>query len=130
MTTARDNLGDLIDEQLRRYGFMGAWDAHDAADEILAELPYMIAPLVWQPIETAPKDGSEIMLYGPCRWLSTSAQSKPKVCVGSWASENGHDDDGIVDDKAFMTSTENPYQDICNATHWMPLPAPPTGEKP
>jgi hypothetical protein len=127
MTTARDKIAEIIDEMVRYDGFMGAWDAHDAADAILAALPDMIAPLVWQPIETAPKDGSEIMLYGPCRWLSTSTQSKPKVCVGSWASENGHDEnEDRFDDKAFMTSTGNPYQDICNATHWMPLPAGPT----
>jgi hypothetical protein len=99
-------------------------DAYAEIDKIKAQL------IVLQPIETAPKDGSEILLYGPCRWLSTSTQSKPKLCVGSWASENGHDDDGIVDDKTFMTSTESPYQDICNATHWMPMPAPPTGETP
>jgi hypothetical protein len=47
MTTARDNISQIIDEMVRYDGFMGAWDAHDAADEILAALPDMIAPLIW-----------------------------------------------------------------------------------
>jgi hypothetical protein len=47
MTTARDKIAEIIDEMVRYDGFMGAWDAHDAADAILAALPDMIAPLVW-----------------------------------------------------------------------------------
>jgi hypothetical protein len=87
----------------------------------------------WQPIETAPKDGSVLVLYGRCQWDADMKKSNPKVCIGSWVSESGwsdheidDDDDDIVDDRTFMTSTNNPYSDICHATHWMPLPAAPT----
>jgi hypothetical protein len=77
----------------------------------------------WQPIATAPKDGTEILLYGPCQWDTHCKKSKPKICVAAWGVENDWDDE---EDKSFMTSSQNPYQDVCHATHWMPLPAAPT----
>jgi hypothetical protein len=48
MTTARDNISQIIDEMVRYDGFMGAWDAQEAADAIMVALPSMVAPLVWQ----------------------------------------------------------------------------------
>ena len=84
----------------------------------------------WQPIETAPKDGTWVMLY------------RPHADFGAW--------DTIVfarwyeDEWAWPQEVFDPYEppdlderddrgffahecftDASNFTHWMPLPAPP-----
>ena len=65
----------------------------------------------WQPIETAPKDGTDILCY-----------------------ERGHPK--IPEDNGFMAvahwSNGTWSEDVSGwvePTHWMPLPEPPTGEE-
>lgn len=64
----------------------------------------------WQPIKTAPKDGSHMLL------MATQHQmlyQKPEMIVGYWASgwwsNGGHT--------------------LSHVTHWMPLPQPPAVQK-
>tara|TARA_R110002126_G_scaffold99991_1_gene231351 strand:+ start:416 stop:769 length:354 start_codon:yes stop_codon:yes gene_type:complete len=56
-TTMRDKIADILNENtdLGEYLF-------DVADAILAALPELTAPQ-WQPIETAPKDGTVIFVW-------------------------------------------------------------------
>ena len=69
----------------------------------------------WQPIETAPRDGTEVLLYDECG-----------VTVGSFRA-----DDNFPEDAPLWL--DNSYDDFsCGfasipviATHWMPLPEPP-----
>ncbi|WP_395055235.1 DUF551 domain-containing protein [Polaromonas sp.] len=70
----------------------------------------------WQPIETAPKNGTEIILrkgdrVGSAGWIKWPS-SEHEEAVEGWTI--GHDGDSWDDDQA--------------PTHWMPLPAPPTGD--
>lgn len=60
----------------------------------------------WQPIETAPKD--ELILVGPTKRMG--------ICAAM-----NHSRDGWV------TETCSDWVSIYTPTHWMPLPAPPTG---
>lgn len=60
----------------------------------------------WQPIETAPKDGTWILIWGD-RWDCEQPD------VGSWDDDDWRDDEGAV---------------LAFATHWMPLPTPPSQE--
>lgn len=63
----------------------------------------------WQPIETAPKDGTKVLLWDD------------GVTIGEW-SENVHpwnDGNWWVEGGQVTTQT---------ATHWMPLPEPPKGD--
>jgi hypothetical protein len=111
MTTARDKIAEIISEMVRYDGFMGAWDAHDAADEILAALPDMIAPLVWQPIETAPKDGTGFLYlqklpFGQ-KWIGSAIYHSDRFVHVQWTGE--------CDEWTTLSPS-----------HWMPLPAPPT----
>lgn len=68
----------------------------------------------WQPIETAPRDGTWFLGWRPSKY------EECRVDVWAW---NGFD------------SRENMFVDaadsICDdhqPTHWMPLPPPPTGD--
>lgn len=69
----------------------------------------------WQPIETSPKDGTKILLYGKYGWMiyEKSKVTKTGILVG------------YFDDEQWVTVTDNPYEDIMHPTHWMPLPPPP-----
>lgn len=57
----------------------------------------------WEPIETAPKDGSEILLFFTTHFS--------KICVGHYAIGNWIESQG-------WSIADKP-------THWMPLPEPP-----
>lgn len=69
----------------------------------------------WQPIETAPKDGSYVLVYPPtwsgvascAKWSNDEYAKKP---MPYWSRTDAI---GVSD------SRRNP------PTHWMPLPAPP-----
>ena len=66
----------------------------------------------WQPIETAPKDGTHVLLG----W----AVGVGLVLSGYWPDWRGR--------KAWVTCVGQ-YQGSAAPTHWMPLPPPP-GERP
>jgi hypothetical protein len=69
----------------------------------------------WQPIETAPKDGSEFLSYSPDIFGQTKYGFQ---CVCFF--------DGR---EFYISDDEYGRGDMCNTevtpTHWMPLPAPP-----
>lgn len=69
----------------------------------------------WQPIETAPKDGSLFIAY----W---EGQVKPCNYNVTRRIENKHNDFMIWHKNSYRAST------CFNPTHWMPLPAAPKGE--
>lgn len=56
----------------------------------------------WQPIETAPKDGSDILAH----WKASGTSHVVYYALGRWCDD--------CDDE------------ISTPTHWMPLPEPPT----
>ena len=65
----------------------------------------------WRPIETAPQDGSKVLVtgIGDFGWFMTDA----KWLHGAWHIFHPDEDDYTVE--------------IFNPTHWMPLPPPPHG---
>ena len=85
----------------------------------LEERALMVAPSTskWQPIETAPKDGTTVLLYPPS-WTSRTSST------GSWNSDKHARKPAPYwerDDcwNKVMLSRNSP------TTHWMPLPAAP-----
>jgi hypothetical protein len=65
------------------------------------------APAAWQPIETAPRDGSQII----------AVISRVYVSVVRWNDEYEQWEDG------------EDLLDFYDITNWMPLPSPPEGER-
>lgn len=82
---------------------------------------------MWQPIETAPKDGTEVLVFVDCATV-------PIIRLASW-------DDGEEWEEYGATSREDAtgwwsYENSVSAeklegavepTHWMPAPEPPEG---
>lgn len=64
----------------------------------------------WQPIETAPKDGSAILIYTPHFYFGAG------VYLAWWGEEWW--------EVCTEGQTLHPYS-TSRATHWMPLPEPP-----
>jgi len=65
----------------------------------------------WRPIETAPKDGSDTLLYWP---LAGASADRPRIRIGYWRDPHGW----VWQDRAVRSYSSFP-------THWMPLPEPP-----
>lgn len=61
----------------------------------------------WQPIETAPKDGSEFIAFFPCNLSGM-------VCSARWINGNGR-----------MKGYFKHLGIKIYPTHWMPMPTPP-----
>ncbi len=80
-----------------------AANALNEARILIAELSGQLREREWQPIETAPKNGGSILVYGRFGAIVTVFRS---VFGDKWLLSNG---DGI----------------IIKPTHWMPLPTPP-----
>lgn len=68
----------------------------------------------WRPIATAPKDGTEILLYGHGALRNGGLYAKARHVGWSQETRGG----GVY------WATRDP-EVICEATHWMPLPEPP-----
>jgi hypothetical protein len=73
-------------------------------------------PEGWQPIETAPKDGTRIIV------------AKQSGYVMAWASSAYWFERQYKDREKYSGWTDG-FDTLATPTHWMPLPAPP-GEKP
>lgn len=66
-----------------------------------------------QPMHTAPKDGTRVLLYGAWKWLE---EDEPAVRwgVGYWIDD--------VDGGFWASVSQNPYEDRCEPLFWMPVP--------
>ena len=89
--------------------------------------------LKWQPIETAPTDGSAVILYCPgmCHWHRLDGM--PDIVTGifckdrfppAWYSDYGDIDHGYESTGAYFE------HEPLSPTHWAPLPAPPNEKEP
>jgi hypothetical protein len=63
----------------------------------------------WQPIETAPRNGTRVLVWGPRFVVQIDSHEPP--CG------HGCDSEGCA---------ESPF--MAGVTHWMPIPAPPQEE--
>jgi hypothetical protein len=89
--------------------------AAQAALTAITDAGYRIVP-GWQPIETAPKDGTFVLLY--CE--DPDPEYEP-YCIQGWF------ESGAFDNRWYEAHSENPIRP--SPRHWMPLPAAPVDEK-
>lgn len=80
----------------------------------------------WQPISTAPKDGTEVIVihhtdYGDGIMPTTDGPFTASFVRGAWRSS--WDNEEVVE---YMDWGGTDYKSIMAPTHWMPLPSPPT----
>jgi hypothetical protein len=66
----------------------------------------------WQPIKTAPDDGSDVLVY---------VENSNECFVVYWADD---------DDSWVYARAPNVGPISCEPTYWMPLPAPPPSQSP
>lgn len=83
--------------------------------------------MAWRPIETAPKDGTTVLVYVPGETLYPTAASydsreyfakeygDPEYMPEGWRWENGYPGDF--------------HEEVIDPTHWLPLPSPPESER-
>jgi hypothetical protein len=70
-------------------------------------------PDQWQPIETAPRDGTEFLTYAPGNAHAYyNFDRRPALVISKWK-----------EGRLWQNRPDN------MPTHWMPLPAAPKGEK-
>ena len=75
----------------------------------------------WQPIETAPKDGTEVLLYAPGR-LTYGAWTEPSD-VPEIKYRDGFAPEPEWEEFApFWSSWDGGFTEDHPPTHWMPLP--------
>jgi hypothetical protein len=80
----------------------------------------------WQPIETAPKDGTWVLLFGGKAgedWWEEKEVGGPPMRVAQWwpvTADNNYDGGW-----QFANYDSGYYGEVSGATHWMPLPSPP-----
>ncbi len=98
-------------------GFAALKNLADGLHKLYKTPPQSKLPTEWQPIETAPKNSTSILIYCP------RSERKP-VCEAWWAiayegDHGGHWQTSIGPNGRGYTILE------ASPTHWMPLPPPP-----
>ena len=85
----------------------------------------------WRPIETAPKDGTSILLHCSRYFRDESPALEcddVNTVVASWWEREEPNADGELGD--WICYMDLPMDPLCpfEPTHWMPLPDPPSAE--
>lgn len=81
----------------------------------------------WRPIETAPRDGTQVLLWAEA-WIMTWGIQIGLFENGEWHTSEGNvgDNDEDFDPSAEIDSDEDFDEDAnLGPTHWMPLPPSP-----
>jgi len=77
----------------------------------------------WQPIETAPRDGTWVLLAGGECEFNEESDSKGRAVTARWTTEFSCRDTSGRWQFAYYDS--GVYGEYENPTHWQPLPSPP-----
>ncbi len=109
---------------LKRVSLLSAMPK-SVAEEVAACIAIMRKePQGWMPIETAPKDGRPILLFGDCRVTSgnwSAPSETPRIIY-----QDGFAPDTEWDEwEPYWESWDGGFTEEHPPTHWMPLPPPP-----
>ena len=84
--------------------------------------PAQLAQPGWLPIESAPKDGTVVLLFGEWAGEIHGPNKTASIDVGFWQGGEGD----YPGNDWWATTTGDAYACWVRATHWMPLPAAPS----
>lgn len=87
--------------------------------------PLAIEAPAWQPIKTAPKDGTPVLLF----WRDNYGRELEWIGVGQWYRyREGGERRGGWTGSSIWCSEPGSWSSVLGekVTHWMPFPAPPT----
>jgi Lar family restriction alleviation protein len=110
-----------------------AWEEGEFSKPLYAHPPLDTRPSpapaaveAWQPISTAPKDGTEVLLWAES-WGMTWGVQIGHFDAFKWVVSEGAVSENDEDFDPEAEIDENDFDDETNLgpTHWMPLPAPP-----
>lgn len=75
----------------------------------------------WHKIETAPKNGTHILVFVPEEgdWSQADGRYLDLIYVVKWDGKNGDDS------PRWLEASGEGFSTFPEATHWMPLPEPP-----
>ncbi len=79
---------------------------------------------MWQPIDTAPKDGTRIIVIGDYDdWCEARWNAKDKCWEPSWQGSHG-----VIEWQGDLSTS---YKEVSSEaiTHWLPIPTPPKAER-
>lgn len=102
----QDSIAKVIKELRELAEFIGWYEGGPAVEELADRLQLLHS---WQPIDTAPKDGTRVLVYYP-----PPANASIDVVVYNHARERWPMRVNLDADDTLIT-----------ATHWQPLPEPP-----
>lgn len=113
-------------QEARKHGGDSVMLLASEAEELAAELERVRT--AWQPMSTAPRDGTEVLGYGRVGWdegggLGTSLPERRRV-VMRW---NG--DDGSTEGDYWMLASSTPYNEVVGPVAWAPLLPEPANAK-
>lgn len=96
----------------------------------LRELSDRATPGDWLPIETAPKDGRQIVTG------YRNERGKWHVCLARYHAADtllaGEDDDELSNEEGWYAASAEEWEEttyLLSPTHWLPLPPPPEREE-
>jgi hypothetical protein len=103
---------------------------YDDASILLASYDALIAASSWQPIETAPKDGTTIDLWLGNHRVADAWWGRPEHSCGEMGRhcDNHPSYDGWCDVFGYVTGPDG--HESGEPSHWQPLPAPPKEQTP
>lgn len=84
----------------------------------------------WRPIETAPTDGTPLLLFCPGMTAWLRLEGLPDIVVGLWDTDIGWNPGGWYSDVGDVDQGSDSFgayfqHERLSPTHWMPLPKPP-----
>jgi hypothetical protein len=115
----RDEMRELVTNEDRMAADPLAW-----ASECGLALRQLLEETEWKPIETAPKDGTEIFIWREGWHCAPVAKWEYNVDADAYG--------WTIDEEVYLGQCDEGWlgyvDDDPMPTHWMPLPAPPKGE--
>lgn len=75
--------------------------------------------MTWQPIDTAPKDGTIVLVYGLWAGEIGGKDKTPGRYIANWVPSSDYQG------YHWLVDGTDAYAAWVKATHWMPLPEPP-----